>query len=233
MAFHFRQFTVEDALSTLRIGTDAMLLGSWADPGKAANILDIGTGCGVLALMMAQKSGAHIKAIDIDEPSVAEATQNFANSPWSSRLEAMHGAVQQISLPEDRRFDFILTNPPYFTNALKSPSPRINRTRHDDNLSLAELAACIDRLLSPDGRFAVILPPEQSAHFQVQCAFPGFHPSHSLTVYPRPAAGAKRILTEFSRVECGPPLTTSLTIIDDGGKYSPEYLALTLNFHNF
>ncbi|MCX6266535.1 MAG: methyltransferase [Bacteroidetes bacterium] len=232
MAFRFRQFTVEDQQSTLRVGTDAMLLGSWANPEMAKKILDIGTGCGVLALMMAQKSTAKIDAIDIDEHSVAEARNNFLKSPWQARISAFHDSLQSFSNQSDAAYDFIITNPPYFSNSLKSPSARLSRARHDESLSLPELAHIAGCLLVAKGCFSVILPSEATQKFEVVCAGNGLYLSRKLIVYPRPGTPAKRTLLEFTKDKSGFPLTYELTILAGSGKFTPEYLALTGQFHN-
>jgi tRNA1Val (adenine37-N6)-methyltransferase len=233
MAFRFRRFTVEDTQSTLRVGTDAMLLGSWASPGMAKKILDIGTGCGVLALMMAQKCDACIEAIEIDHPSVTEAGNNFLNSPWPSRIRAIDDSLQSFSARIVEMFDFIITNPPYFSRSLKSPSPRMNQARHDESLSLPELARLVSRMLAPDGCFATILPVEPADRFQMICAENGLYPLRRLVVYPKPGARPKRILTEFVKGRAGKPDCSALTILDATGLYTPEYLELTKYFHNF
>lgn len=233
MAFRFRQFTVEDEQSTLRVGTDSMLLGSWANPGNTKKILDIGTGCGVLALMMAQKSEAAIEAIEIDQSSVIEAQNNFLNSPWPARISAIHQSLQTFSSQAVADYDYIITNPPYFTNSLQSPSLRINQTRHDQSLSHVELVRSVNRLLTPEGCFALILPPETNDRFVLICAENGLYPSRRLIVYPKPAGSAKRILTEFKKVRTVRPENSELTILDTSDRFTPEYLALTRCFHNF
>jgi len=233
MAFRFRQFEVEDEKSTLRIGTDAMLLGSWANPGKAKKILDIGTGCGVLALMMAQKSDATIETIDIDQSSVLEARNNFSKSPWDSRISAIHDSLQLFSGSSNADYGFIITNPPYFSSSLKSPFARTNKTRHDDSLSLNELALIVNRLLAPVGCFALILPSETANQFQLICARDGLYLSRMLVVYPKPDINAKRTLMEFIKTKVTHPDKSELTILDRMGAFTPEYLALTACFHNF
>ena len=233
MPFRFRQFTVEDSQSTLRIGTDAMLLGSWSNPENAKRILDIGTGCGVLAMMMAQKSDAVIEAIDLDEPSVNEAHNNFLNSPWPSRLTAIHESLRSFSCRAAGIYDFIISNPPYHVNSLKSPSPRVNQTRHSDDLPLSELAVSANRLLSDDGALALILPPAPAEMFQVMCRENGLYPSRRVMVFPKPGVSVKRVLVQFTRSCSMKPESSELTILDEKGKYTPDYLALTGCFHNF
>ncbi|MCX6278948.1 MAG: methyltransferase [Bacteroidetes bacterium] len=156
MGFRFQQFEVEDTQSTMRIGSDSMLLGAWSNPGTISRILDIGTGCGVLALMMAQKSTGIIDAIEIDKQSINEAVSNFLNSPWTSRVTPIHDDVAVYSRHTETRYDFIISNPPFFNNSLKSPELRKNLARHDTKLSHEELIKAVDRLLSNTGRFSTI-----------------------------------------------------------------------------
>lgn len=233
MAFHFLQFAVEDEQSALRVGTDAMLLGSWANPEKADRILDIGTGCGVLALMMAQKSGAMIEAIEIDRLSVIEAQKNFVNSPWASRITAIHDSLQAFACNPNAGYGFIISNPPYFSNSLKSPSARINQARHNESLALLELAQIVGRLLSPDGCFALILPSGPAEIFQSDCTGFGLYLSRRLVVYPKPDQQPKRVLMEFKKNKIANPESAGLTIFDVSGKFTTEYLTMTGCFHNF
>jgi tRNA1Val (adenine37-N6)-methyltransferase len=135
MAFRFKQFMVEDDLCTMRIGTDAILLGAWAEPGQAKSILEIGTGCGVISLMLAQKSDARIVAIDIDEDSVKQARYNFTRSSWSDNLQAQMVSLQDHASASERQYDLIITNPPFFTGSLKSPDEKKNRAKHSSDLS--------------------------------------------------------------------------------------------------
>jgi tRNA1Val (adenine37-N6)-methyltransferase len=233
MSFRFRQFSVEDEQSTLRVGTDAMLLGSWAAPGKAKNILDIGTGCGALALMMAQKSDAWIDAVDCDQQSVDEARNNFLNSPWPSRIRAIHGPVQELSLLAPMAYHFIITNPPYFSDSLKSTNTRINRTRHDDTLPFTDLVCAVSRMLVADGCLALILPSTHTDRFQMICAENGLFLSRKMIVYSTPASPPKRTMMDFCRNKTDHPACVEMTILDTSGKFTQEYLELTWCFHNF
>ena len=233
MAFHFRQFDVADDYSTMKIGTDSMLLGAWACPGKARKILDIGTGCGVLALMMAQKSEAIIEAIDIDLLSIIEAQGNFIRSQWFNRLFAIHIPLQVFTENSQPGYDFIISNPPYFSNALKSSSARKNSTRHDQRLSREELIRSVSQILTPEGSFALILPADDAEEFVALCKTNGVYLRRRMTVYPKPAVLPMRTLMEFTKSQCNNMDETELTILDCSGTFSAEYLALTRNFHNF
>jgi tRNA1Val (adenine37-N6)-methyltransferase len=233
MAFHFLQFTVEDRQSTLRIGTDAMLLGSWANPGTSAKILDIGTGCGVLALMMAQKSEGVIEAIDIDPASVIEAGSNFSNSRWASRMTAILDSAQSFACKAQAGFGFIISNPPYFSNSLRSLSARNNQARHDDTLSLNELGHAVTLLLTGEGTFAMILPTGSAQTAENIFEEKGLFLTRQMVVYPKPGGRAKRTLMEFTKMKITNPENGVLTIRNGEGRYTPEYLQLTKHFHNF
>ena len=181
MAFRFKHFLVEDDQSTMPVGTDAMLLGSWADPGSAKTILDIGCGCGVLAMMMAQKSDGQVDAIDIDEKSVLQAANNFRSCPWKSRLKAYSVTLQLFPSMVEKHYDFIITNPPFFAGSLKSPSETRNRARHDTDLTLVRLLCETKKLLNPPkAGSAVILPEQTFSEFTRLAKLHGFYPERIL-----------------------------------------------------
>ncbi len=232
MPFRFLHFSVEDTCSTQRVGTDAMLLGSWARPGESAHILDIGTGCGVLALMMAQKSTGIIEAIDIDAASVTEASANFQTSPWSSRLSASCTELQAFTgMPNG--YDYIISNPPFFTSALLSPDKRRSYARHDVRLPMQELIRAVDTLLASEGRFALILPAGTSAPFTAEILRSGFFLHRKTAVQSKPDSLPKRTLMEFGRKP--PPVLSEnvLIILNKNNGLSSKYLTLTAEFHNF
>ncbi|HNY03237.1 MAG TPA: methyltransferase [Bacteroidales bacterium] len=233
MAFRFLQFEVKDQQSTQRVGTDAMLLGSWARPPENGRILDIGTGCGVLALMMAQRSGADIDAIDIDPSSVEEAQANFLHSPWPLRMRAFFGDAGTLTVSEQEHYSFIITNPPWFSASLKSPSLRRNRARHDDLLPLPRLAEISSRLLAPGGTLALVLPSDEENRCLEIFREQEYAPSRLLTVFPNPGKKSSRILLEFKRAPLAGPERSELTIRGRDGKFTPGYLALTRDFHRF
>jgi tRNA1Val (adenine37-N6)-methyltransferase len=233
MAFRFKQFSVEDDRSIMTVGTDAMLLGAWADPADASAILDIGCGCGILALMMAQKSEGQVDAIDIDEKSVIQAGDNFRASPWKNRLKAYSVPLQLFPSIIGKQYDFIITNPPFFAGSLKSPSETRNRARHDTDLTLVRLLCEIKKLLKPSGRFAVVLPEQTRSEFTRLAELHGFFPRRSLFIYPKPGKTCLRVLAEFSAGNYFPSPVENLVISDLKGQFTPEYLSLTKDFHYF
>ena len=157
--FHFKQFSVNDDCSSMKVGTDAVLLGTCVDSpvyDTPQRVLEIGTGCGVISLIIAQRfEHAEIDAIDIDTDSIKQAQKNFEESPWASRLHTQHGAIQTYNAP---KYNLIVSNPPFFENSLKAPNKQRNLARHTDSLSIEALIENVDRLLEREGSFWGILP---------------------------------------------------------------------------
>ena len=162
--FHFKHFSLFHDRSTMKVGTDAVLLGAWAEVQPTDWVLDIGTGCGILPLMLAQKGIAKVHAVDLDEASALEAAENFQASQWSRQLFAFHADIRKFTM--QCTYDLIISNPPFFINSYKSDTDRKNQTRHTDiSLSFVELASAVKRLLKPEGRFVLVLPERESHDF--------------------------------------------------------------------
>lgn len=162
--FHFKHFSLYHDRSTMKVGTDAVLLGAWAEVKPTDWVLDIGTGCGILPLMLAQKGIAKVHAVDLDEASALEAAENFQASQWSRQLFAFHADIRKFTM--QCTYDLIISNPPFFINSYKSDTDRKNQTRHTDtSLSFVELASAVKRLLKPEGRFVLVLPERESHDF--------------------------------------------------------------------
>jgi len=233
MAFRFKQFTVEDDRSTLRVGTDAMLLGAWAEPGKAERILDIGSGCGVLSLMLAQRSSARIDAIEIDPLSAGQAAENFRRSPWAERLTSIHSSLEEFTSGGPAAYDFIITNPPFFQGHLKSSSLLRNMAKHDAGIDMRTLILCIKKVLSPEGRVSLIYP--YLLYDQLKNIFgpENFVPSRETVVRPGKGRAPGRILAEFCTKPFMEPIRSEITILGHDAKYTREYLKLTGEYHSF
>ncbi|WP_440053749.1 tRNA1(Val) (adenine(37)-N6)-methyltransferase [Pseudoalteromonas sp. T1lg65] len=162
-AFTFKQFTIKQNHAAMKVSTDGILLGAWAPVEGVKHILDIGTGTGLIALMSKQRNPqASVTAVEIDEQAVLDAKDNFMSSPWPDIQ------LQQIDIQSfysDNLFDLIISNPPYFNDSLKGPNERRNRARHTDSLSFLTLITSYQRLSTPTGKLAVILPESESQHF--------------------------------------------------------------------
>ena len=138
-SFEFKQFTIKQDKCAMKVGTDAVLLGSWATANGSHLILDVGTGTGIIAMMLAQKTIAHIDAIDIDELACIQAAQNVSESKFFGRVEVMHTSLQQYVKNAQKKYDLIITNPPYFEQSLKSSDEQRSCARHADVLPFDEL----------------------------------------------------------------------------------------------
>jgi tRNA1Val (adenine37-N6)-methyltransferase len=182
--FSFKQFTVYHDRCAMKVGTDGVLLGAWADVVSARNILDIGTGTGLISLMMAQRCNARIRAVDIDADAVEQARGNVAASPWQDRIEV---ELQDIChFTSETLFDVIVSNPPYFTDSLKCPGKQRNIARHTDFLDFDKLAGSAARLLHPEGVFSVIIPADGKESFLMAATRYGLHLSHQTFIHTKP-----------------------------------------------
>ena len=202
--FSFKQFTVYHDRCAMKVGTDGVLLGAWADVVSARNILDIGTGTGLISLMMAQRCNARIRAVDIDADAVEQARGNVAASPWQDRIEV---ELQDIChFTSETLFDVIVSNPPYFTDSLKCPGKQRNIARHTDFLDFDK-----ESFLMAATRY-------------------GLHLSHQTFIHTKPGSEPKRVLLafKFSVDKC---VIDDLTIELSRHVYSEEYIALTKEFY--
>lgn len=197
--FRFKQFTVWHDRCAMKVGTDGVLLAAWADLAGAETILDAGTGCGVIALICAQRSGARITAVEIDADAAAQAAENAAASPWSARISVVHSSLQEFAARTDARFDRIITNPPYFENQYKAAGARRSLARHTDTLPLDELCTCAARLLDAGGLFQCMLPVTEADAMPERAAGAGLHCVRKTLVLPRESSSPKRVLLGFAK----------------------------------
>ena len=226
--FRFKQFAVEQDDVAMKVGTDGVLLGAWAACDGAKRILDIGTGTGLIALMLAQRNAeAQIQAVEIDETATRRARSNFDLSPWAERLEVENCAVQEFSPAE--KFDLIISNPPYFVDSLLPPDAKRSTARHTHDLSFEELDNAVCRLLADEGRFALILPITE---FEKYLTITQLHLARRCDVYPKVGAAIKRVMAEFALHATAEVKHETITIEQDKrGDYTDEYRALTKDFY--
>lgn len=227
--FRFKQFSVRQDNSALKVGTDAVLLGAAMTVSPAdRNLLDVGTGTGVIALMAAQRCPeAEIIALEIDGPSAGEAAFNFAASPWSSRLQAICTPLQAYAPPG--KFDLIFSNPPYFDSSLKNPDERETAARHTVSLSYGDIFAFASEWLTPEGRLSLILPSDCERQLLRTAASFGLFPFHILRIRTTAAKAPKRLMIEFSRSRT--ETTENELTLQDGPERSADYAALTREFY--
>lgn len=162
--FHFKHFSLNHERSTMKVGTDAVMLGAWLEVKPTDWVLDIGTGCGILPLMLAQKGVAKVHAVDLDQASAYEAAGNFEASQWRDKLFAFHADIRRFDM--GCTYDLVISNPPFFINSFKCDADRRNQARHTDtSLTFLELVCSAKRLLKSDGRFVVVFPERESRDF--------------------------------------------------------------------
>jgi tRNA1Val (adenine37-N6)-methyltransferase len=228
--FEFKQFTVHQDRCAMKVGTDGVLLGAWVSVQQENKILDIGTGTGILALMLAQRSSSEIVAVEIEPSSCRQAMENFGNSPWKNRILAINASIQDYSATANTIFDLIISNPPFFSNSLKTHLPERTLARHNDLLLPEEILSSVSRLLSQDGRFALILPYVESTLFIVDAAMHEFYCTRKTMVKSSVKKKPHRLLMEFSRSRKKPE-ESELVIYDDFGNYTQAYRDLTKEFY--
>jgi tRNA1Val (adenine37-N6)-methyltransferase len=228
--FHFRQFTIHQDRSVFKVGTDGVLLGACADVSSAERILDIGTGTGLIALMLAQRSNARIVAIEPDKDSYLQACENTVSSPWNKRIEVVNSDFQSFSLTGSK-FDLIVTNPPFFTGSMKNPDLRKSAARHDDNLTASDILEGSARLLSENGLLQLILPFTEGNLFISMANQKGFHCNTKINIKPLPGSKVKRLILGFSMFSAG--LVEKDLVIGKGPRheFAEEYIKLTKEFY--
>lgn len=227
--FQFKQFTVFQDRCGMKVGTDGVLLGAWADVTEAESVLDIGTGTGLLALMTAQRSHAVVTGIDIDADAVMQACENGRQSPWNNRL--FFEQADLLSYSPDKRFDTIICNPPFFVKSLLSPDKKRTQARHTDSLPLEKLAENSARLLEYEGTLHVVLPPEVTEDFLFSCWEVGLNVYRRCLVYSKEGKPVKRILLSFRKGRVDNSVTTQLCLTKDTGERSEAYTELTRDFY--
>ena len=236
--FRFQKFSVRHDRSSMRVGTDAVLLGAWADvqlleSREHAQILDIGCGCGVISLMAAQRCPhAQVLGIDIDEPSIEEATQNAHQSPFAHRVRFCLSDVRHLAMESAvGRFDLILCNPPYYTEDTLPPDQRRSMARNALHLSFEALVDSVCRLMSEHGTFALIIPMQERDNFVGEALSKGLHIRRECHVQTVSRKTPKRVLLEFGFQSGGYASPTTIVLSSPDGGRSQEYSLLCKDFY--
>lgn len=223
--FRFKQFEIKQDKCAMKIGTDGVLLGAWANISQASSILDIGTGTGLLTLMAAQRNlKASIYAIEIEQQAYKQASENINNSNWNKRLTIVHQSIQSyVKKPHIPQYDSIISNPPYFeieTNySIKNKARR--QARSTDGLSFKTLLDCAFNLLKPSGNFSVILPTQEGYSFIALAVKKNFYVKQLIDVIPRVGKNANRLLIELVKKPTNCKENT--LIIRSSGKGNHDY----------
>ncbi|MGR5135652.1 tRNA1(Val) (adenine(37)-N6)-methyltransferase [Vibrio jasicida] len=226
--FKFKQFSIDGGESGMPVSTDGVMLGAWTKCPSQCNILDIGTGTGLLALMCAQRfSGAMITAVDIESTAVEAAQTNFTHSPWADRLTVLHTDV--LTFEPTQRFQHIICNPPYFNNGEQSKQAQRATARHTDTLQHRALLVCCYDLLEEDGKASFVLPITEGEQFIVMAKTQGWYVSRLCYVQPSQKKAVHRVLFELSKKVCDTE-ESQLTIHSNQG-YDEEFIRLTHEFY--
>ena len=228
--FSFKQFTIYQDKSTFKVGTDGVLLGASADITGVGTILDVGTGTGLIAIMLAQRCNATIIAIEPDYDSFIQTSENVEICKWHDRINVEHTRIQDFN-PEPGKFDLIVINPPYFNNSIKNPDPRKSAARHNDYLTSDDILSNISRLLKEDGRLQLIMPYVEGNIFIAEAIKYGFYCNRILKIKPLPASDIRRLILTFSRSK--EKTSESFLTIEHGKRheFTEEYINLTKDFY--
>lgn len=220
--FHFKHFSLFHHRSTMKVGTDAILLGRWTEVKPTDVVLDIGTGCGLLSLMLAQKGVDQVDAVDIDKASIEEATTNFKASQWRDQLNAF--CVDIADFQPNKKYDLMVSNPPFFNRYSKCDEERKSRARHNDmSLSYASLCNVAAQWLKPDGRFSLVLPVNVADGFLQEAERNGLFLHKRLNIIPIEGKESNRFNLELG-FDCWNGIDEeNLVIRDINGRFTGFY----------
>ncbi|MCO4294604.1 methyltransferase [Solitalea sp. MAHUQ-68] len=225
--FQFKQFKVYHDKCAMKVGTDGVLLGTLTETENCKRILDIGTGTGLIALILAQRTNATIDAVEIENEAAAQAHDNFMISPWKSRLQCFHSSV--FDFQPENKYDLIVSNPPYFINSLKSEGKKKETARHVDDAFFLNLVIKIGSMMNENGSCWIILPVNEMQHFTNEALKTGFYPYQTIEIHSFDHSGVKRIIRSFSKALKKPELE-KFVIYDSPGKHSEQYKAVAQEF---
>ena len=230
--FVFKQFEVHQDKCAMKIGTDAVLLGSWTSiTSNPFSILDIGAGTGILGLMLAQRSNAElIDAIEIDDDAYEQCVDNFEASPWGDRLFCYHASLEEFVDEIEDTYDLIICNPPFYSDDYKSEDSQRDLARFNDAMPFKHLMESVSKLLSEDGIFSIIVPFKEEAEIIKLAQNFNLHPNIILQVKGNPNSGVKRSLLEFSFRE-SEVKKEHLIIETERHQYTKDYINLTKDFY--
>ena len=229
--FRFKQFTVYHDRCAMKVGTDGVLLGAWANIPEPYRVLDIGTGTGLIALMIAQRyDDTIIDAIDVDTNAIVQSAENVGRSPFAPRIQCIEKSLQDFYQDSSKEYDAIVSNPPFFIGSLKSPHQGRTLARHTDSLPVEDLVRISCCFLSGEGKLSFIYPSDYKGRLLDIAEQNGLHVSRITNVFPTPVSVSKRILVELSKNEI-PFMETDLLIEKERHVYSDEFTALVKDFY--
>jgi len=229
--FQFKQFKIIQERSAMKVGTDGVLLGAWVNLNKVTSILDVGAGTGLISLMLAQRCNAKITGLEIEENAAAEAEENVQYSTWSNRISIRNISFQEYSGTTTDTFDLVISNPPFFADAVKSSNKSKSIARHNDQLPFYKLVQGAEKILNPNGKLAVVLPFSETNGFIKTAYHYHLHLWRIMEIIPLQNREPNRALIEFGRSEVVPIKENLLIRSGHGNDYSEEYKSLTRDFY--
>jgi tRNA1Val (adenine37-N6)-methyltransferase len=229
--FQFKQFKIIQQKAAMKVNTDGVLLGAWTNLEGVNSVLDIGTGTGLIALMIAQRSNAQITGVEIERNAAEEALENVQNSKWGNRIFIQNTSFQQFTEQAKGKFDLIISNPPFFTNSVKNTNPHLSIARHNHLLPFADIIAGTVKLLNKTGKLALILPFGEMDKFIVQASLNGLHLSRLTEVKPFPDKLPNRCLLEFGNENTIIEKSHISVFSEVKNEYSDEFKKLAADFY--
>lgn len=230
--FQFKQFSIEQDKCPMKVGTDGVLLGAWADVTDSKKVLDIGTGTGLIAVMIAQRSeSSEIHAVEIDQNASEQARENAENSPWGDRIKVFNDSIQDFAKTSFDSYDLIVSNPPFFSGGTFSGNQDRLSVRHTIKLPHGDLLSCARRLLSKTGRFCVILPFMEGLRFQEMAAQYKLFLTKTLEVKPLEDKPVERLLLQFEKIEKEPQVESLVIQYEGRNNWTEDYKKLTGEFY--
>ncbi len=228
--FRFRRFSLHHHRSTMKVGTDAVLLGIWTDVSNVETALDIGTGSGILSLLLASRCEVTVDAVDIDRDSVQEAKKNFSNSPFKNQLHVYHDDFVHFASVNKKQYELIVSNPPFFVNDLPSEDKKKTLARHTQSLQYYELIKGTAQLLKTQGRFCLVLPYYESQNFVTIAKTVGLCLQKQMLIFPKFCKEPNRVNLQlgFQHKKLN---TEKFIIRNENNSYTGQYVNMVKNYY--
>ncbi len=229
--FQFKHFKIVQEKSAMKVNTDGVLLGAWTNIEAVKTVLDIGTGTGLIALMIAQRCDAHITGVEIEKNAAEEAFENVQNSKWGNRIFIENTSFQHFTVNAKNKFDLIVSNPPFFSNCLKNANPLLSVARHNHMLPFADIINGAVKLLNPTGKLALILPFDLAQDFVAKASVRGLYLNRLTEVLPFPDKLPNRCLMEFGTEQKNFEIVIMSVFNNSKNEYSQEFKNLARDFY--